>query len=684
MRAPPEERVETPPCPSVVIPFSRDPDFVDRDTIVDQGTAVNQRTIIDQIIQKCRRPGSRTALVGLGGVGKSQLVIEYAYRIREQSPETWVFWIHASNAARFEQSIRDIADCAKIYGRQNPKANIFQLVHGWLHDKTNGSWVLILDNLDNASFLTSPSGGSGVGSGGSESKAGEAENTGLRPLLSYIPHCQHGSILVTSRNRSAALELVEEADIVEVEPMNVKDAVTLFEKKVHRPISNDAFELVTTLVASLEYMPLAIVQAAAYISQRWPRCSFKQYLDDYQASDRKKTGLLSYEGGKLRRDANAKNAILITWQISFDHIRQVRQSAADLLSFMSFCDRQGIPEMLMRDQGPSNELVFQTVQIEDTRETEDEGPKNEWSDDDSTERQSNKSENDVFEDDVLVLRNYSFVTANEDGCTFEMHRLVQLATLEWLELHEQKEQWRHRFLTKLCKEMPTGEYKNWATCRTLFPHAQSAAAQTPKTRDSRREWATVLYRAAWYCVGIGNGTEAERLSVLAMKARKKLFEADDEEVLWSMAMVAWTYRNQGRWEEAEKLEVQVMETSQTKLGADHPSTLTSMANLASTYRNQGRWEEAEKLEVQVMETRKTKLGADHPDTLTSMGNLAFTYWSQDRKPIIVREYVEHVSGTVSHPCQHSDTSRIQLFWRLEGTDRPSDIICIDLLWQPQG
>jgi hypothetical protein len=65
----PEERVETPPCPSVVIPFSRDQDFVDRGTTVNRETTVDQGTIIDQIIQKCRRPGSRTALVGLGGVG---------------------------------------------------------------------------------------------------------------------------------------------------------------------------------------------------------------------------------------------------------------------------------------------------------------------------------------------------------------------------------------------------------------------------------------------------------------------------------------------------------------------------------------------------------------------------------------------------------------------------------------
>jgi nucleoside phosphorylase len=62
---------ETRLCPSIVIPFSRDEDFVDRDTTVDQGT------IIDQIIQRCGRPGSRTALVGLGGVGYVNSRMDY-------------------------------------------------------------------------------------------------------------------------------------------------------------------------------------------------------------------------------------------------------------------------------------------------------------------------------------------------------------------------------------------------------------------------------------------------------------------------------------------------------------------------------------------------------------------------------------------------------------------------------
>ncbi len=270
---------------------------------------------------------------------KSQLAIEYAYRTREQSPETWVFWIHASNQARFEQSYRDIANFVKITGRQNPKANIFQLVHDWLRDERKGRWVLILDNVDDAGFFLEPH------DTGHDGQANGSEGRDSRPLASYLPQCPHGSILITTRNKDAALKLVEQGDIIPVRPMNEEDAVALLEKKLGKQDDHDS---VTELSKALEFMPLAIVQAAAYISRRAPRCSARQYLEEFQKSDRKRASLLDFEGGQLRRGRDAKNSIIITWQISFDHIRLTRRSAADLLSLMSFFDRQGIPEALVR------------------------------------------------------------------------------------------------------------------------------------------------------------------------------------------------------------------------------------------------------------------------------------------------------------------------------------------------
>ncbi|OBT39371.1 hypothetical protein VE00_10239 [Pseudogymnoascus sp. WSF 3629] len=607
------ERLETPPNPSIVIPFSRDTDFVERGVL------------LDQINQKCAVLGSRIALVGLGGVGKSQLAIEYAYRTRDRSPETWVFWVHASNAARFEQSFRDIANCIKLSGRQNPKANIFQLVRDWLCNDRKGEWVLILDNVDDASFLVEAQ------SALQDGQTNGIDSGSLQPLVSYLPHCPNGSILITTRSRNTALKLVEQRNTIAVGPMSKRDALTLFENKLR---GHDGCDDTTELAAELEFMPLAIVQAATYVCQRAPRYSVREYLQDFRKSCRKRTSLLNYEGEQLRRDREAKNSIMITWQISFNHIREIRPSASDLLSLMSFFDRQGIPEALLQSRSDQRNLQ------QDQKENNDDSFVHvdaSYSDDD-VDGTSQSSMSDGFEDDILTLRNYSFISINLDGTTFEMHGLVQLATRKWLEAHGQQERWKQQFIRNLCADFPTGEYENWVNCQALFPHAQSAAAQQPVDQDSLIDWTSILYKAAWYAWRMGNGMEAEKMSLQAAKVRKRILgqehndtlNTDHPSTLTSMANLASTYRNQGRWDAAEELDVQVMETSKKKLGADHPDTLTSMANLASTYSNQGRWDAAEELFVQVMETRKKKLGTDHPNTLTSMANLAATYRDQGR------------------------------------------------------
>jgi hypothetical protein len=111
-------------------------------------------------------------------------------------------------------------------------------------------------------------------------------------------------------------------------------------------------DVAADLVKVLDLIPLAISQAAAYIQKRAPRSSVQQYLDDFRKSEGKRARLLSRALGDLRRDlrqdGGASNAILTTWQVTFDHVRSERPSAADLLSLMSFFDRQGIPESLLK------------------------------------------------------------------------------------------------------------------------------------------------------------------------------------------------------------------------------------------------------------------------------------------------------------------------------------------------
>ena len=473
-------------------------------------------------------------------------------------------------------------------------ANIFQLVHNWLCDEKKGKWALILDNVDDAGFLVE------ARRTGQDGQTSSIERGNPRSLVSYFPQCPHGSILITTRSEDEALKLVEQRDIITIRPMSSEDALTLFKNKLEEVDdgSNDG-NVAAELLEALDFMPLAIVQAAAYILGRRPRFSVQKYLQAFRESDPKRTSLLVYKSQQHRRDREAEDSIIVTWRISFDHVRKIRPSAADLLSLMSFFDRQGIPDALLQDR---------SEQI--------------------NSRQDQMS--DGFEEDVLVLRNYSFISVNTDGTTFEMHRLVQLAMKEWLKAHGQLERWKRQFIKNLNAELPTGEYENWEKCRALFPHALSAAAQRPKEQDSLIDWASILCNAASYTARMGKGVETENMAVHVVEVRKKILGDEHSDTLNGMAMMGWAYYLNGRWDDAEKLDVQVMETRKTKLGEDHPDTLASMGNLALTYESQGRWDDAKKLQEQVMERSKTKLGEDHPDTLTSMSNLASTYESQGR------------------------------------------------------
>ena len=97
-------------------------------------------------------------------------------------------------------------------------------------------------------------------------------------------------------------------------------------------------------------MSLAIVQVTAYIQQKEVRYSVRQYVKTFQRNEKQKTSFLNYETSHLRRDPKVKNSIIITWQISFDDIREKWSSLTDLLSLMYYFDRQDISKEVLKVQ----------------------------------------------------------------------------------------------------------------------------------------------------------------------------------------------------------------------------------------------------------------------------------------------------------------------------------------------
>jgi len=379
--------------------------------------------------------------------------------------------------------------------------------------------------------------------------------------------------------------------------MEKSEALELLQRKLEQPGESQESR---QLLNALESMPLAIVQAASYIRNRAPRSLVSQYLKDFLGSDCEATKLLKKEAGHLYRDWEAKNSILVTWQISFDYIRQTKPSAAQLLSLMSFFDRQGIPENLIRHQPKANYIS-----------------RSELPSDSSDGETSESDSSPDFEDDIATLRDYSFISVTENSILFTMHRLVQLTTRAWLKSHGQIDQWKGEFISTLCDEFPTGEYENWERCRPLFPHVKSAMSQQPASPECLLKWAMLLYRGAWYASQIGNVTDAIEMAFQSRNHRMILLGDEHEETIDSASMLATTYWHEGRWEEAEQLEVQVMETSKTKLGAHHPDTLTSMANLAFTCKYSGQNAEAINLLRYCLARQKQTLGLNHPQTLAN-------------------------------------------------------------------
>jgi hypothetical protein len=217
---------------------------------------------------------------------KSQLAVEYAYRMQDKIMNISIIWVHAGTKARFEEGYRSIANGLQIPRRDQSGVDILSLVHDWLSNVFNGKWLMIIDNADDESVFLDKS-------------------VSERTVLDCIPQSQHGSILITSRNRDAAFRLTGVyADILDVEPMDEAQSLTLLRNKLETYYGqndeekNDAI----LLVASLDYMPLAITQAAVYIVKRRSRVTVSSYLQKLREGGQEMAKLLETDLSDNRRD----------------------------------------------------------------------------------------------------------------------------------------------------------------------------------------------------------------------------------------------------------------------------------------------------------------------------------------------------------------------------------------------
>jgi tetratricopeptide (TPR) repeat protein len=189
--------------------------------------------------------------------------------------------------------------------------------------------------------------------------------------------------------------------------------------------------------------------------------------------------------------------------------------------------------------------------------------------------------------------------------------------------------------------------------------------------DDHPAVATSLNNLAALYKSQGRYDEAEPLFHQALTLRQRLLGNEHPDVAQSLHNLAELYRSQGRYGEAEPLYRQALTLRQRLLGDAHPDVATSLHNLAELYRSQGRYGEAEPLYRQALTLHQRLLGDAHPDVAGSLNNLAALYASQGRygeaEPLFRQalSLYQRLLGD-DHPHVASSLNNLALLYQLQG------------------
>jgi tetratricopeptide (TPR) repeat protein len=267
------------------VPLPRNPNFTGRDEMLRE-------------LHKKLQSNGAAPLSGLGGVGKTQLALEYAYRYASEYER--VFWLRAEEPATLASDYAGIAARLKLPEKDlADQSAIVAAVRAWLAH--NPGWLLVLDKA------TTP-----------------------ESCIACIPRPNAGHILITSRQ--TAWRSV--ADPIDVLQLSRQESVALLKKRTGR----DEPQAADKLSDAVGDLPLALDQAAAYVESNG--ISIEEYV-----------GLLGPYSKELLQPVAA------TWRISFEKLRTEETGALDLLNLIAWMAPDNIPRDLLK-RTAENALAF--------------------------------------------------------------------------------------------------------------------------------------------------------------------------------------------------------------------------------------------------------------------------------------------------------------------------------------
>ena len=624
-----------------VVPFGRNESFVGREPIL--------RQILKRVPPNVNKDDcQRTAIEGLGGVGKTQLALEAVFRVRDEYPDCSVFWVPAVDMGSFENAYREIGRELKINRIDEDAVNIKELVKAALSQDYTGMWLLVIDNADDTDLLF-----------------------GRQRLVDYLPFSKMGSVLITTRNHEAVVRLdIPKSGVIKMEEMSQSEALELLQKSLMEDqMSND--ENTTKLLDFLSNLPLAIRQASAYMAKTG--MSIKRYLEHCQGSDERLIRLLSKDFEDRARYKDSGNAVATTWLISFKHIARDSETAARYLEFVCFFGEKDIPESLLPP-------------VDDELEAEEAmGTLKAYA---FVTQREERNSFDVHRLVRLAMQNWLDREGKKDRLLAQV--VKWMATIFPHPEHENRDVWMRyiphgQIVLDFCGKsvdvvdrivllsIVGGSLHVLARyqeaehmCRSAIKIGEKVLSREDSlTHNNMNNLAIVLRDQGRY-------EEAEYLLWQTLELGQKTLGIEHLSTLNTMGNLVSVFIVQGKFEEAEKMNWEIFKLKEKVLGKEHPSTCESMNDhadlliskgsfaegyylcrlvfelrtkilgeghplilgrlnhFATAHIRNGDYDEAEKIARYTVEIQERTLGREHPSTLESIGNLAVALNNQGK------------------------------------------------------
>jgi tetratricopeptide (TPR) repeat protein len=414
-------------------------------------------------------------------------------------------------------------------------------------------------------------------------------------ILQYLPECEFGLTVFTTRDSQIAQSLAG-SDIVELAKMTHPDAVDILKNTLVRKDLLHDEATTARLLSELDYLPLAMTQATAYVNCN--KVSLSGYLDLLQGTEQDMVHILSTEMRDNTRYTQVSSAVAKTWLVSFKQLVQRNGDAAEVLRYMSCIEWKSIPHSILPSVQPAARMA----------------------------------------NAIGTLCSYSFIAPRDGEEIYDMHRLVHLAARVWVREEGVMVETQKTALEHLCGIFPSEDYENRGVWREYIPHA--SRMRNAKDGDHSGARGKLCLKVGCCLRVDGRIRDAVGWLEESRDLRADLLD-DDADKLSTQHELAIAYQANGQVKDAVRLLEHIVAISERELVEDHPDRLASQHELARAYQANGQVKDAVRLLEHVVAIQERVLAEDYPDRLASQHELARAYKANGQVKDAVR-LLEHV------------------------------------------